>query len=301
MSNYVYDDYIKTLNERFQSELTEIEAEYGFEYGTEFEQAICNWLRRALPTKYGIARGYAVDQDGNKAGDDIIIYDQYRFPSLWLRQKDDYSRKENISIEAIYCYIEAKHTINILGDDESSLLQAVRQVNSVKRLCNRREKIPSSARDKRLGYPSYANPVFGVIFARQARKQRGDKNLATPMEISTYLQNELKRPILSSGIVEHVPDLEIIGGHNVLIPAIAKGADKAELVPFYLLEKSSVSGGKKGSRPALLHLYTGNAFGIAFASIMAAIDWINLSKMPWFDLVVDAVNKDFGDHAQTER
>ena len=112
-------------------------------YGGEFEIAICQILREFLPNKYGICRGFVVSSDGEIAGDDIIIFDQERFPTLKLKGVGQYARKEQIPIEAVYAYIEAKHSINLLQKDNNSIFKAIKQVESVKRLCNKREKILS--------------------------------------------------------------------------------------------------------------------------------------------------------------
>ena len=141
---YWYSDYVKTLSDRFQSNLNTIEAEHGFDYGPEFEVAICKTLRSALPDRYGIARGFVVNAQSVKAGDDIVIFERSRFPTLRLHDRDDYSRKEYIPIEAAYCYIEAKHTLNLAGSDGQSLNKALDQVKKVKQVCSEREEIPSS-------------------------------------------------------------------------------------------------------------------------------------------------------------
>ena len=90
---------------------------YSFDYGPEFEIAVCEVLRIALPDRFGVARGYVVSADGSFAGDDIIIYEKARFPTLGLRGKDSYLKKEYIPAEAVYCYIEAKHTLHIESPD----------------------------------------------------------------------------------------------------------------------------------------------------------------------------------------
>jgi hypothetical protein len=143
MTEYMYHDYVKTLSKRFEANLTSIEVGQNFEYGPEFEIAICNTLRSALPDKYGIARGYVVNAEGTRAGDDIVIFERSRFPTLALRGRDDYARKEFIPIEAVYAYIEAKHTLNLDGEDDQSLQRALDQVGEVKQLCSEREEITS--------------------------------------------------------------------------------------------------------------------------------------------------------------
>jgi hypothetical protein len=101
------------LSAKFKSRFDEISAVHNFEFGNEFEVAICESLREFLPEKFGICRGYAVSKDGEKAGDDIIIYDAINFPTLKFKKRNDFSSKEEIPIEAIYAYIEAKHTVDI--------------------------------------------------------------------------------------------------------------------------------------------------------------------------------------------
>jgi hypothetical protein len=60
-----------------------------------------------------------------------------------LRNCDDYGTKEFVPIEATFCYIEAKHTLHLEGDDPQSLSRACEQVSKVKNLCaTRAEMLP---------------------------------------------------------------------------------------------------------------------------------------------------------------
>lgn len=138
----LYKNYLKLLSNKFLRKLEDISGVYGFDYGVEFEIAVCEILRSFLPSKYGVCRGFVVNENGNVAGDDIIIYDQERFPTLRLTDQKDIARKEQIPIEAVYAYIEAKHTL-ILGDKESnsSLNHALEQVRKVKELCLVRDRV----------------------------------------------------------------------------------------------------------------------------------------------------------------
>jgi uncharacterized protein DUF6602 len=111
----MYGGYVETLGKRFAAAFSTIEAAFNYEYGPEFEIALCNVLGDALPTKYGVARGLAVDREGTTAGDDILIFEQLRYPTLSIRHCDEMLRKAKVPIEAIYCYIEAKHTISVRG------------------------------------------------------------------------------------------------------------------------------------------------------------------------------------------
>lgn len=100
-----YDNYVLKLSQKINSTFEEIEAEYNFELGNEFEVVLCNILRDFLPEKFGVCRGFVVDELGNKAGDDIIIFDQVNFPTLRTLGNNQFLRKENIPIEAVYAYI----------------------------------------------------------------------------------------------------------------------------------------------------------------------------------------------------
>ena len=137
----MYSNYLETLDIRFKAAFSTIDTVYSFDCGPELEIALCNVLRDALPQKFGICRGFAVDRSGNLFGDDIIIYDHMALPTLAVRSSNEFLRKERIPIEAIYCYIEVKNTINIQGCDSSSLNHAFTQVTNVKKLCSQRKPV----------------------------------------------------------------------------------------------------------------------------------------------------------------
>src|SRR5690348_3133356 len=110
----IYRNYVRTLSSRFEGMLNSIGAVYGFDYGDEFEFVLLETLRPLLPWQYGVCRGHLITQSGKQAGDDIIIFDRLRFPTLQLRGSGSY-RKEHVPIEAAYAYIEAKHTLVLEG------------------------------------------------------------------------------------------------------------------------------------------------------------------------------------------
>jgi len=105
MQQYLYRDFVANLAKRFDAVLQEIQVEYNFEFGPEFEVAICKVLRRTLPQQFGICRGFVVDKSGELAGDDIIVFDQMRFPTLRALDRIDYSQKEYVPIDAVYAYL----------------------------------------------------------------------------------------------------------------------------------------------------------------------------------------------------
>jgi len=172
---FMYDDYLRRVAERFDNRFRDIGAEFNFELGVEFEITLCRVLRQVLPQRFGICRGFVVTRDGTKAGDDIIIYDRDAFPTLRIVDQDGFERKESIPVEAVYAYIEAKHTLCIEGDGDQSLAKACQQVRAVKSLP--REPVPWISQDPYVAYPNATaapptywpesrNQLYGGIVAR---------------------------------------------------------------------------------------------------------------------------------------
>jgi hypothetical protein len=292
MTGYNYGKWVKTLSERLKANLSTVDVEHNFEYGPEFEVVICKTLRSVLPDKYGVCRGYVIDAKGNKAGDDIIIFDRHRFPTVALRDRDDFSRKESVPIEAVYCYIEAKHTINLEGDDPQSLFKACQQIANVKRLCATREAVPYNQIQPHLNigllndifqlqvnpppdFPTILNPVFSVFFARYVRQKNGEKKLlGSSDEILSVIGNiEIES--------DQHPDLIVLGDNVVINPVIANEKNRTAKLrsPFFL----------EGRSLYYLAKVDGTGFGIGLLSMMYALDWIRLGVMPWNEILVDAL------------
>jgi len=281
----LYGGYVTTLAERFDEALREIQVGYNFEYGSEFEIAICQTLRRALPHKYGICRGFVVDASGEIAGDDIIIYDRARFPTLRLLTDEDYSRKERIPIEAIYAYIEAKHTIDIEGDGDSSLRHSSEQVARVRALCGRRAAVPQSQIGPfmvldprsftpcgREGYPEILNPLFTMILARNVRQKPKQNPLTDPHEIQRILLQEDNRP-------PTFPDAAILGKDSVILPVLRDPGRLRFRSPFSI----------EGRSASMCRVCPGIAFGVGLGMLLFALDQIQLGTMGWSHILEDAV------------
>ena len=108
-----YRNYISRLSTRAKYLFDEIDIVHNFENGTEFETTLAGILENLLPDKYGVCRGYVTPEDGDPAGDDIIIYDRSSFPLIRSRKSGSFLDKEYIPAEAAYAYIEAKNTLEI--------------------------------------------------------------------------------------------------------------------------------------------------------------------------------------------
>lgn len=282
----MYDGYLKRVAQSFEAEFDEIDAVHGFEHGPEFEIALCKALRRVLPMRFGVVRGYVVDRDDRLAGDDIIIFEKMGYPTLQLRD-DELARKEKVPIEAVYAYIEAKHAVNIAGDDGQSLAKAVDQVAQVKRLCSSREAVSfqrigtSNVRGVTItgpvGFPGQRNPVFAAVLARHVRNRKGGQILEGEQDAEKVLKLLQANVSMPQGAE---PDLLVLGSDTVALPVIKDpgGSEhNAYHSPFFIPGSSQSS---VLTTPSL-------AFGIGLASLMFALDWMQLGQMPWKPILAD--------------
>lgn len=275
-----YSDFLDEINIRTKELFSEISAEYNFDNGPEFEIALCKFLRIILPTKYGICRGFVVSKDGTTAGDDIIIYDQERFPTLRLLQSLDFGQKQKIPIEAVYAYIEAKHTLSLEGNGGQSLEKSLSQIEAVKNV--KRAIVPmtqitpqvtiSSYRANRPPYwPDYRNPLFTAIISRNVRINPHNK-ITDSQTFLPILQNKcLEITKNQSG-----PDLIISGSDVVSIPSVGAQIES----PFFMPGISNFSA----------YLTKESAFSTGLTSMLYAFDHITLGKIHWPALLAYGLN-----------
>jgi hypothetical protein len=276
-----YNDYIKTISQRFKARLDEIATYYNFDLGDEFEIAICKILRVILPEKFGICRGHLVTAEGDQAGDDIIIYNRERFPTLRLLDGDGFTQKEHVPIEAVYAYIEAKHSLIITGKDEN-FAKAIDQVRRVKALSRKRKEVepnrslvpyvvlPFKAK-KRPNWPEISNPFFGAILARQVRKQKGGNPLSQKEFATLFKESAVSK--------ENFPDLIVTGEDITIMPFISEKDAFTYYSPFFVEGKSI---------PVACEV-KGIAFAVGICSLLLALDTIRLGVMPWHAIIADAL------------
>ena len=276
----LFGNHVINLSKKIEEAFENIEAEFNFDNGPEFEVALCKILRSYLPNKYGICRGFVINSEGIKRGDDIIIFDQERFPTLRLLPKSDFSIKEQIPIEAVYAYIEAKHTLT-----KESFAKSVKQIIEVKKLCSQRDKMGLYQNDPYIRsnlrtptpvdhLPDYRNPIFAMIFSRFAKGSKSDIISGSSSPTDSFLREELSK--LTKEKYEFFPELIVAGKSNFLSTAFIRNEENKPTI-FHLADRPS-SGYQIIERPNL-------AFGISFAHLMAAIDWIRLGKMPWEEII----------------
>jgi hypothetical protein len=257
MSNDVYGGWIAGIAARFQRHFDQIVTGNNLEYGPEFEIAVVNALREILPQRFGICRGYVVEQSGKRAGDDIIIYDRWRFPTIHALGGDP-ARKDHVPFEAVLAYIEAKHTLKLTDDeDRQSLRKAAKQIAGVRALYRESVKYQGGPITKVYcapGFPSIENELYCGVFARHV--DTGDEGReALPEALMRLHKDEVP-----------LPDA-VVAGPYVAIPA------------RYELASNTVEGARpfmnvEGNLPIFLE--HPHAFGLALVHLISTMESITL-------------------------
>jgi hypothetical protein len=284
----MYTGYVETLSIRICNELERIESVFSFDLGPEFGIALCVVLSEILPERFGICRGFIVHRDGRYRGDDIIVYDRLMFPSLRALPGAAFARKEKIPIEAVYAYIECKHTLILENDAEAaSLGKASNQVSQAKALCAERDRVAYGQSDPYLlrtseidrgprWLPPYRNPPFGMIISRRVALKSTAHIMNDPSEIHEILLKGTD--IKDNGAVV---DVVVAGPDNVMAPSYLD-EDGLQQHAFFMLpeEKNGLSCFKT----------PGLAFGVGVTHLLAVLDWIHLGRLPWEDMLSQSQN-----------
>jgi len=250
-------------SQKYRALLDNIETIYNFDTGYEIENVLCNFLRNILPEKYGICRGFVVSASG---GDDIIFFDQYKLPTLRFLPKGDYSLKQQIPIEAVYAYIEAKSTLN-----EETLATALVQVQKVKELLLSRKPLPlscisegvflpSTPQRNNQHFPQYWNPPYTIIWGRNFDFK----------DISSFNQLVTIPSIMNM----LYPDMVLSGSSVVSIPAICTQIE----YPFLT----------NGSR--LITFDNSSYIGVGVINLLSALSSIKLNDIYWPAILADCLN-----------
>jgi hypothetical protein len=271
-----YSVFVENISNAIEDKMKQMSSIYNFDNGPEFEIALCELLRQILPDKYGICRGFVVTENIQTEGDDIIIYDRDRFPTLRLFS-NSFDKKQQVPIEAVYCYIEVKHTL-ILQDSDSgqSLYKALSQVHKIKSLP--REKRPLFSIDHytvltdymqtgRSDWPDFDNPIFGAIIARHVKVDTSSK---TNGIIDPEIFSKCKVP---PNVV--YPDLVVMGHEDLLFPGLSTQDKITYASPFFIPGKST-----------MIHKKTKtSALSVGILMMLFALDNIKLGKMPYETMI----------------
>ncbi len=122
--------------------------------------------------------------------------------------------------------------------------------------------------------PKYRNPPFSMIFARRIAHKSSKNILDDPQDIHSLLK-------ATSEITKDVYDADVLVAGRSNIMAASVGTDVEQLQPclFYLPE----------GPPALsCYVLPDIAVGAGLVHLLAALDWINLGRINWEDVMNDS-------------
>lgn len=274
-----YNDFIEKISKRFETRFNEIDPEWNFDIGNEFEVCLATLFSEILPEKYGVCRGFVTPKSGAPKGDDIIIYDQVSVPLIRPPIEQQFVRKENVPLEATYAYVEAKNTIEIKNSEERNyIVKAVKQTAEIKNLERVERKFNELVKGVnfenhsstiRKGWPTIWNPMFTAVFARGARID--GKLVDDPHTIKSVLKN-LELP-------KNSPDLLVIGPNLILVPHVREDKTDTYFSPFLMEDTGTL----------LMWEVPGLAYGAGLASILYALQNIRLGEMPWRDVIHEVI------------
>jgi hypothetical protein len=275
----LYDNWLSDVARRFQQRFDEIKATYNFDNGPEFEIALCEVLREILPRRFGVCRGFVVGRNGERAGDDIVVFDSLHFPTL-RALATDLSLKESVPAEAVLAYIEAKHTLTAEGDGKSgqSLTKALSQIQAVKAVPR-----PTVGHEQILPgvnlhgvtfqgpahFPKTRNPYYAAIWARNVKSSESDDFTAFS-----------HRLLAASATLEELPDAIVAG--SILALPLVRTSQKVVCVEPFVCEGTELGTVQNNASP----------WGIAVAHMLWAIEWIRLGDLPWSTMLTEQLKFD---------
>lgn len=265
MATGLYGGFIERLSRKVEARLDDIEAVFNFDFGDEFEIALCMVLEDLLPEKFGVCRGFVVSSDGQKAGDDVIIYDKLACPTLRPGSGIRFATKEQIPVEGVYAYIECKHSIT----NGEVFTKAIDQARAVKELLHRRHKLKNPGYNPNgvlykgkihewpRPYPPWLNQPFCAVFTRQF-----DESATSPIVLDA-----------------RTPDLLVLG-KDVLATQSAK-LDHDGIKSALFIDPLFQAGLRLEKVDRL-------AFGLGLVTLLQALSWIRLDPVDWQEALNDA-------------
>lgn len=260
-----YNGFVDRLSRKIEARLTDIEAVYNFDLGEEFEVAVCHLLSEILPSRFGICRGFVVTQGGEVAGDDLIVFDRSLYPTLRSAHSNNFAIKDQVPVEAVYAYIECKHTI----DRAETLVKAIDQVTNVKRLLFQRPLKPNMHYEEN-----------GPVYLRKNRDwpRPLPKNTNQPFAI-VFARNSHLELLVTEEVSANDPDLIVLGPDKIVSQSVVLGPDGI---------KGALFVDDRHWAKLRMEDVPKRAFGLFIFHLLAAISWIELIPIDWADLLNDA-------------
>ena len=258
--NNNYDNFSNRLTKQVKARFLEVEAIYNFDLGDESEIAVCQLLSSILPDKFGICRGFIIAKNGERAGDDIIIYDKLSFPLIRQNNRNDFSLKQQVPIEAVYAYIECKNSIKT----DVVLNKAITQVIDVKKLLLKRFLKLNKNYDLK-------GPIYNGRPRDWPRQEPENINQPFTMIFTREWDEKLKINIPNS---INTPDLLILGENHFASQTINLGPDG---------DKGALFFDSKHFANLRIDKTDNNSFGLGILMLLQALNQIELQQINWIE------------------
>lgn len=205
----------------------------------------------------------------------MICFEKGRLRSL---EEDNYAQLEQVPVDAVYAYFEAKHTLHLTGDGGQSLTKSLEQVARVKALCGTRPKVPLSLLaslnfdlgnifqvNAPPGFPDLRNPLFAGVLARWLRETPASPVITDPQAAADLLARGM-------GHRDPSADMMVLGSDLMALPVLENEQGRPVLVsPFYVDHRWRLG----------LHPCRGMAFGGGLSLLLWALDFIELGRVQW--------------------
>lgn len=264
-----YRDFLPRLQRKLVAGFGEVYGVWNLDLGNDFEPILCRLLRLVLPNRFGVCRGFVVPMDGDPVGDDVVVYDRLRYPTLRLLGEDDYSQKELVPAEAVYAYIEAKHTL-YFGGGGDSLETAAKQVAKVKAV--------TRVRLRRTDGTELERNAFGMVFGLHARSKKEPASLEA-------IAADLRKLSWAKG---PGPDCIVCGPEVIGLPArVGEVEDTGERLAFDSLFEEATGAARTTALVAREAKVgdQGLAYAQAVVRLLRALEVMGLHPMPWKKLM----------------
>lgn len=281
----IYEGWVRDIASRFEHKLRERKITHNIEGGDEFEVALCEQLREILPTGVGVCRGYIVDAFGGKAGDDVIVYDAARVPTL-RGLGGDLHKLDYVPAEAVYAYVEAKQTLYIEPTKKQagqSLAKACEQVAAVKALLRhgtaRYDMSPRVRKQFKItkpgGWPERGNPWYAsilttkIVLAKKKSLSSRNVDVADTGKIIQILDDDPRKRA----------DV-IASPHIFMAPVFCEGEPVVSDLRPFMTEDTNIS----------VSSSDGISLGLALVHLLWAVGEIRLGNALWTSAMHQEMN-----------
>lgn len=202
---------------------------------------------------------------------------------------ENFSQKEKVPVEAIYCYIEAKHNLELDNDEDATFRKALRQLKKIKKMQREPRALKQVTETVTLsdpftinapqGWTDTLNPIHTSIISRKTslKKDLVEKGLK-----KGFLDGEATYKAIDNIPIpnDSVPDL-IVAGEEVVVLPFYQGEQSRHLMPFYWINETN------GIQPLRTKH---SALAVGLCQILWALERIQLGRMPWEEIIGNSLH-----------